>query len=169
MNRDGYLVMDPDAEPTVPALALDVEVPAVLPAATDEDAAAAADKALKAAAKAASVARAARGEADPLVSLAPETGVSAACADKVLHVIQQFDPIGCGARDLRECLLVQARWFLTEGEGKDDPDADLLPAIITGHLKNVEMKKYQAIAKDLHVSLEEVVAAVKLLSRLDPK
>src|SRR5262249_38068317 len=113
MNRDGYLVMDPDAEPTVPALALDVEVPAGLPAATDEDAAAAADKAVKAAAKAASVARAARGEADPLVSLALETGVSAACADKVLHVIQQFDPIGCGARDLRECLLVQARWFLT--------------------------------------------------------
>src|SRR5438105_2843677 len=169
LNRDGYLVMDPDAEPTVPALLHDVEVPAVLAESTDEDAAHTAEKALKAAAKAAAAARAARGEADPLISLALDAGVSAACAEKVLHIIQRFDPIGCASRDLRECLLVQARWFLSEGEGKDDPDADLLPAIIAAHLKNVETKKYQAIAKDLHVPLEEVVEAIKLLSRLDPK
>src|SRR5438067_8427075 len=169
LNRDGYLVMDPDAEPTVPALREDVEVPAVLPTSMDEDAAHTAEKALKLAAKAAAAARAARGEADPLVSLALEAGASRPCAEKVLHVIQRFEPIGCAARDLRECLLIQARWFLSEGEGKDDPDADLLPAIITAHLKNVETKKYQAIAKDLHVALDEVVAAIKLLSRLDPK
>ncbi len=169
LNRDGYLVMDPEAEPTVPALHQDVEVPAVLAESTDEDAAHTAEKALKAAAKAAAAARAARGEPDPLVTLALEAGVSGACADKVLHVIQRFEPIGCASRDLRECLLVQARWFLSEGECKDDPDADLLPAIITAHLKNVETKKYQAIAKELHVPLDEVVAAIKLLSRLDPK
>ncbi|TMD10936.1 MAG: hypothetical protein E6J07_10165, partial [Chloroflexi bacterium] len=50
-----------------------------------------------------------------MVTLALEAGVSAACAEKVLRTIQRFDPIGCGARDLRECLLVQAHWFLTEG------------------------------------------------------
>jgi len=33
----------------------------------------------------------------------------------------------------------------------------------------VESKKYQAIARELQVSLDEVVAAIKLLSRLDPK
>src|SRR5207302_1964116 len=113
--------------------------------------------------------RAARGEADPLIALALEAGVPATTAEKVLHLIQRFDPVGCGSRDLRECLLVQARWFLTEGEGKDDPDADLLPAIIAKHLKAVETKKYQNIVKDLHVPLDEVVAAVKLLARLDPK
>src|SRR5437016_13622333 len=79
LNRDGYLVMDPDAEPTVPALREDVEVPAVLPTSMDEDAAHTAEKALKAAAKAAAAARAARGEADPLVSLALEAGVSGPC------------------------------------------------------------------------------------------
>jgi len=104
-----------------------------------------------------------------LILLALEAGVSAAMAEKVLKKIQRFDPIGCAARDLRECLLVQAKHYNSEGEGKDDPDAELLPAIIRKHLKNVESKKYQAIARDLQVSLEEVVAAVKLLSRLDPK
>src|SRR5207237_1205421 len=48
-------------------------------------------------------------------------------------------------------------------------DAELLPQIVSRHLKNVEAKKYQAIAKDLHVSLEEIVASIKLLGRLDPK
>src|SRR5205823_4911663 len=114
-------------------------------------------------------ARAPRSESDPLLLLALEGGVRAAMAEQVLKRIQKFDPIGCAARDLRECLLVQAKHYLNEGEGKDDPDAELLPAIIRKHLKNVEAKKYPAIAKDLHVSLEEVVASIKLLGRLDPK
>ena len=170
LNRDGYLVMDPDAEPTVPALKEDVVAPEVMnPAEVDADAAEAAAEALKAAQKAAAAARAARGEPDPLIALAVEAGIAATTAEKVLHLIQRFDPVGCGSRDLRECLLVQARWFLTEGEGKDDPDADLLPAIIAKHLKAVETKKYQNIVKDLHFPLDEVVAAIKLLARLDPK
>src|SRR5438128_11646556 len=65
LNRDGYLVLDPDAEPTVPALHEDIEVPAVIADVTAEDAARAAEKALKAATNAAAAARAARGEADP--------------------------------------------------------------------------------------------------------
>jgi len=110
-----------------------------------------------------------RGCCDPLLSLALEGGVSAATAERVLKRLQRFDPVGCAARDLRECLLVQAHWFTTDGEGKDDPDAELLPAIISKHLKLVESKKYGAIAKELHVPLEEVVASIKLLGRLDPK
>ena len=106
---------------------------------------------------------------DPLLAIALEAGVSAAQAEKVLRRIQRFEPIGCGSRDLRECLLAQAHWFLTEGDGKDDPDADLLPQIIGQHLKNVEAKKYPAIAKDLRVELDEVIASIKLLARLEPK
>jgi RNA polymerase sigma-54 factor len=165
LNRDGYLVLDPDLQPTVPALEpepspLDpdkpIEVPAVAPGALE-------------ALRREQEAKKPKSECDPLIPLALEAGVSAAIADKVLKKIQRFDPLGCAARDLRECLLVQARYFTTEGEGKDDPDAELLSSIIRRHLKNVETKKYQAIARDLQVSLEEVVAAVKLLSRLDPK
>src|SRR5207245_5607349 len=92
LNRDGYLVMDPDAEPTVPALHEDVEVPAVLAEVTAEDAALAAEKALKAATKAAAAARAARGEADPVISLALAAGASAPSAAKGLRINQRFEP-----------------------------------------------------------------------------
>ena len=165
LNRDGYLVLDPEAQASIPALEplaqpvegdVLAEVPAVAPEALD-------------ALRREQASRAPKSEADPLIPLALEAGVPAATAEKVLKRIQRFDPIGCAARDLRECLLVQAKAYLSEGEGKDDPDAELLPQIIRRHLKNVEGKKYPAIAKDLHVSLDEVVASIKLLGRLDPK
>ncbi|HEY6910288.1 MAG TPA: hypothetical protein VI356_13010, partial [Myxococcales bacterium] len=164
LNRDGYLVVDPEQQPSIPAFepqAPDdpdkpVEIPAVAPEALE-------------ALRREQEARKPKSLCDPLIPLALEAGVPAAVAEKVLKVIQRFDPVGCAARDLRECLLVQAKHFITEGEGKDDPDAELLPQIIRRHLRNVESKKYQAIAKDLHVSLEEVVASIKLFSRLDPK
>ena len=162
LNRDGYLVMDPDLTPTVPALlddegaVLPVEVPAVTPEAME-------------AIRAESRVRTPRSECDPIIPLALEAGVSAACAEKVLKRIQHFEPLGCGSRDLRECLLVQAKHYITEGEGKDDPDAELMPAIIQKHLRNVETKRYQVIARDLHVELDEVVAAIKLFTNLEPK
>ena len=165
LNRDGYLVMDPDLTPTMPLTLPESppedpdaprEVPAVAPEALE-------------ALRRVQEARKPKSECDPLIPLALEAGVAAATAEKVLKRIQRFDPVGCGARDLRECLMVQAKHFISEGEGKDDPDAELLPQIVSRHLKNVEAKKYQAIAKDLHVSLEEVVASIKLLGRLDPK
>ncbi len=165
LNRDGYLVIDPDLTPTVPALLDDdgslalltpIEVPAVTPEAME-------------AIRAESRVRTPRSECDPIIPLALEAGVSAVCAEKVLKRIQRFDPLGCGSRDLRECLLVQAKHYITEGEGKDDPDAELLPAIIQKHLRNVEAKRYQVIAKDLHVELSEVVASIKLFSNLEPK
>src|SRR5512140_323229 len=164
LNRDGYLVVDPDLQPSIPAFEAaapddpdkPVEIPAVAPEALE-------------ALRREQEARKPKSLCDPLIPLALEAGVPAVTAEKVLKIIQRFDPVGCAARDLRECLLVQAKHFITEGEGKDDPDAELLPQIIRRHLRNVESKKYQAIAKDLHVSLEEVVASIKLFSRLDPK
>jgi RNA polymerase sigma-54 factor len=167
LNRDGYLVIDPDLQPTIPLVftgpdgnpeeeGRPAEVPAVAPEALE---------ALRAAQAAKQPVR----TCDPIIPLALEAGVPAVTAEKVLKRVQKFDPVGCACRDLRECLLVQAKHYLSEGEGKDDPDAELLPMIVRRHLKNVETKKYQAIAKDLDVSLEEVVASIKLLSRLDPK
>src|SRR5690348_10202217 len=164
LNRDGYLVVDPELQPSIPAFEpappADPDKPAEIPAVAPE-----ALEALRREQEA----RKPKSLCDPIIPLALEAGVPAATAEKVLKIIQRFDPVGCAARDLRECLLVQAKHFITEGEGKDDPDAELLPQIIRRHLRNVESKKYQAIAKDLHVSLEEVVASIKLFSRLDPK
>src|SRR5215831_3201688 len=46
---------------------------------------------------------------DSLEELAEEASVSLECAESVLKKVQEFDPIGVGARSLPECLLIQAR------------------------------------------------------------
>src|SRR5512138_3224517 len=98
---------------------------------------------------------------DPLVRVSFEAGVGIEFAEKVLHKVQGLDPIGVAARDLRECLLLQVRHI-----NADTPE---IVAIIERHLKHLESKNYAAIAKDLKISIEEVVKAVKVISRLEPK
>jgi RNA polymerase sigma-54 factor len=98
---------------------------------------------------------------DPLVRVSFEAGVGIELAEKVLRRVQEFDPIGVAARDLRECLLLQIRYI-----NADTPE---IVAIVERHLKHLESKNYGAIAKDLKISIEEVVKAVKVISRLEPK
>jgi RNA polymerase sigma-54 factor len=75
--------------------------------------------------------------------------------------IQDFDPVGVGARTLQECLLIQARHI-----GADD---DIVVAMIERHLPNLEKKNYPAIAKDLHEPIEEIVEAAKVIASFNPK
>jgi RNA polymerase sigma-54 factor len=98
---------------------------------------------------------------DPLLRVAFEAGVGIGFAEAVLKRVQTFDPVGIAARDLRECLLLQVRHI-----NADTPE---IVAIIERHLKHLESKNYQAVAKDLKISIDEVVKAVKVISRLDPK
>jgi RNA polymerase sigma-54 factor len=98
---------------------------------------------------------------DPLVRVAFESGVGLEHCEAVLKKVQGFDPIGVAARDLRECLLIQVRHL-----NADTPE---IVAIIDRHLKHLESKNYAAVAKDLKIPIEEVVKAVKVISRLDPK
>lgn len=87
--------------------------------------------------------------------------VPAEKVEGVLRRVQRFDPVGVGARDLKECLLVQL-----EVLGRED---FLLKAIISNHLEDLEQGDYQGLAKRFGVSTEEVKEAVKVLSLLDPK
>jgi RNA polymerase sigma-54 factor len=98
---------------------------------------------------------------DPLVRVSFEAGVGIEFAERVLHRVQALDPAGIAARDLRECLLIQVRQI-----NADTPE---IVAIIERHLKHLESKNYGAVAKDLKISVEEVVKAVKVISRLEPK
>ncbi|BDG09923.1 RNA polymerase factor sigma-54 [Anaeromyxobacter paludicola] len=98
---------------------------------------------------------------DPLVRVAFESGMGMEFAEKVLRRVQAFDPLGVAARDLRECLLIQV--------GALNADTPEIVAIIERHLKHLESKNYGAIAKDLKISVEEVVKAVKVISHLEPK
>ena len=79
---------------------------------------------------------------------------------KALQRLQDMDPPGVGARNLKECLLAQAR-FMEE----DTRDMELL---IQNHLPNLEKKNYRVIASDLKISLEEVRELAKIISSMDP-
>jgi RNA polymerase sigma-54 factor len=98
---------------------------------------------------------------DPLVRVAFEAGVGIEFAEHVLKKVQQLDPAGVAARDLRECLLLQARHL-----NADTPE---ILAIIDRHLRHLETKNYAAIARDLKIPVEQVVEAVKVISSFEPK
>jgi len=81
--------------------------------------------------------------------------------NKVLASLQTFDPIGVCARDLKECLLIQAKHL-----GLADT---VVIEIITNHIKHLENKNYKAICKALKISIKDVVSAVNVIKMLEPK
>ena len=81
--------------------------------------------------------------------------------EKVLSLVQTFDPIGVGARDLRECLLLQIK---AKGE-----ENSLTGQIIDKYLPNLEKKRFEFIAKKLKVSPERIKEAIKEIAHLEPK
>jgi RNA polymerase sigma-54 factor len=93
--------------------------------------------------------------------MALECGVEAEDAEEVLKIVQNFDPLGVGSRNLQECLAIQARFM--------NPRQPLVEAIIAKHLGDLERKNYQAVAKGLDVSLEKVIEATRLILEFEPK
>lgn len=81
--------------------------------------------------------------------------------ERALRRIQELDPPGVGARDLRECLLLQIRAL-----GKEDSVA---ARIVRHHLSLLESKRYDKIAKDLGCPIEDVVEAAHFIATLEPK
>jgi len=82
-------------------------------------------------------------------------------AEKVLCLIQTFDPIGVGARDLRECLLLQLR-----SKGQND---SLACQIVDKYLPNLQNKRYDYIAKKLKTPVEKIKESMKEIASLEPK
>jgi RNA polymerase sigma-54 factor len=81
--------------------------------------------------------------------------------DKVLEIIQTFDPPGVGARNLRECLLIQLK-----AKGEENSFA---ASIIRDHFEEFKQKKYLEISKKLKISVQEIQNQCKLIGSLDPK
>jgi RNA polymerase sigma-54 factor len=96
-----------------------------------------------------------------LEELARSSNSTVEDVDDVLFLMQTFDPIGVCARDLGECLLLQAKHF-----GLDNT---LITDIITHHIKDLENKNYKAICKSLKVGLDNVISAVNIIRGLEPK
>ncbi len=88
-----------------------------------------------------------------------ETSVEA--VEGVLRKLQELDPPGVCARDLRECLLIQLRQL---GAGES-----LAATIVEKYLDVLESHRFEKLARDLGVSVVEVVEASKVISMLEPK
>jgi RNA polymerase sigma-54 factor len=97
----------------------------------------------------------------PLEQIAEEEKVDISLLEDTLTLIHEFDPPGVGARDLKECLLVQARHL--------EEDTHDLVGLINNHLKDLEKKNYEAIAKALNRDVEDVVEMCKIIYAMDPK
>jgi RNA polymerase sigma-54 factor len=92
--------------------------------------------------------------------IARDAGCDPAKVEQVLRLVQSLDPLGVAARDLKECLLIQLAAFKVQNP--------LVTAVIEHHLPNLGNRNYQAIARDLKVTLEEVAQAADLIASLDP-
>src|SRR3954468_24918166 len=87
---------------------------------------------------------------------------------EALRLIQFLEPAGVGARDIRECLLLQLRALEDDEEGAEGHDFELERALVGEHLKDLEMNRYPQISKKLGRPIDDIKAAVKRLARLHP-
>lgn len=81
--------------------------------------------------------------------------------ERVRKAIKTMDPVGVGAFDLRECLLMQA-----EEEGYCD---DAVTTILTRHLEDLAQNRIGNIVKTTGIELEEIQAAVEIIKSFNPK
>ena len=86
---------------------------------------------------------------------------SLAQAEAALDLVQRLDPPGVGARNLRECLLLQ----LTP----DVPLRDILQILITNHLDDIQQNRLPSIEKRTGFSLDLIKEAIDQLRRLNPR
>ncbi len=92
--------------------------------------------------------------------IAEATGCSEETAQWLIETVQDLDPPGVGARNVKESLLLQLERL---GLGQS-----LAASMVRDHLHFLETKNYGAIAKACGCTLEEVFAAVKVITELDP-
>jgi len=84
-----------------------------------------------------------------------------ALVEKALEHVQTFDPVGVGARDLQECLLLQIRHLGLSGTPTE--------ALVRDHLRLLQNHRIPDLAKQLNLEPEEIKAHIELIKHLDPK
>jgi RNA polymerase sigma-54 factor len=84
--------------------------------------------------------------------------------EAVLHLIQHFDPIGVGARDLKECLLLQLDQLDESTEGLAD-----VRMLIRDHLEQIGSRDYARLLKSTRLSEEKLQELITFIQSLNPK
>ena len=77
-----------------------------------------------------------------------------------LHILQQLEPIGVGAQDLQECLLIQLK--------KLYPENETAFSIIKDYYTPFTNKNFEHLSKNLNIDLEELKEIYLLIESLNP-
>ena len=93
--------------------------------------------------------------------IASQAGCREEQAEKVIEIVQGFDPAGVGARSLSECLFIQLR--------RSGRQYSLESRIVQHYLEELSRRKLPEIAKLCHVSLGDVQNAAEAIARLEPR
>src|SRR6266702_6520942 len=93
--------------------------------------------------------------------MALSSGVPKEDFEKMLALIQGFYPPGVGARDLRECLLIQL-----QREGRE---SGIEYRIVSKHMEDLGKRHFPEIARRMGISVEEVQRAANNIARLNPR
>ncbi len=93
--------------------------------------------------------------------IAKELGVGQEKVQIVVDAIQGFDPVGVGARNLKECLLIQIAH-----QGNHSP---LVTEVVNGYLEDIAGNRLNNIAKALNVTVKEIQAVSDIIKGLEPK
>lgn len=97
-------------------------------------------------------------------SMAPEMDATVPEVANVLYRIQRFDPLGVGARDLRECLGIQLGAL-----DEDTPGLDAAVEIVAGPLERLPKLGVDGLAAELKLPIDEIETGLALVRSLDPK
>ena len=93
--------------------------------------------------------------------IAQRCGVEPEQVEKVLALVQGFDPAGVAARNIQECLLIQL---------KADPNPDPVSVeIVEQHFEDLTRRRYPDIARALKLSLDRIMESVEEIMALEPK
>lgn len=93
--------------------------------------------------------------------IASSSGVEFSEVERLLEIIQEFHPVGVGARNLRDCLLIQLKRL-----GKEN---SLEWRIVDRFLPDLGKHRFPEIARRLSISPEQVQRAANLIATLDPR
>ncbi len=93
--------------------------------------------------------------------ISKNTGLEAEDLIRVLELVQTFHPVGVGARDLRECLLIQLKRI-----GKEH---SLEWKVVANHLEDLGKKRFPEIARRCGTTVDCVQRAANFIATLDPK
>ena len=83
--------------------------------------------------------------------------------ERLLKIVQQLDPAGVGARNLKECLLIQLK------RKEEQPSVSLAINILENSFEHFVKKHYNKLLQKFHISEEELKKAIKEIEKLNPK